>query len=121
MLGFAGAFRKSEVDALNVEDLDFCDEGVRVTIRRSKTDQGDKGQTIGVLRGAGPFFPCGCCVNRRTPLASSTELCSGLRPASGSAADSAAGHCGFHVQYRRLGDHESAPKKTSPRSEIAGW
>jgi hypothetical protein len=29
MLGFAGAFRKSEVVALNVEDPEFCDEGVR--------------------------------------------------------------------------------------------
>jgi site-specific recombinase XerC len=57
MLGFAGAFRKSEVVALNVEDLEFCDEGVRVTIRRSKTDQEAKGQTIAVLRGAGPFCP----------------------------------------------------------------
>jgi site-specific recombinase XerD len=52
MLGFAGAFRKSEVVALNVEDLEFCDEGVRVTIRRSKTDQEARGQTIAVLRGA---------------------------------------------------------------------
>jgi integrase len=57
MLGFAGAFRKSEVVALNVEDLEFCDEGVRVTIRRSKTDQEAKGQIIAVLRGAGPFCP----------------------------------------------------------------
>lgn len=53
MLGFAGAFRKSEVVALNVEDLAFCDEGVRITIRRSKTDQEGQGQTIAILPGAG--------------------------------------------------------------------
>jgi hypothetical protein len=57
MLGFAGAFRKSEVVALNVEDLEFCDEGVRATIRRSKTDQEGKGQTIAILRGTGSFCP----------------------------------------------------------------
>jgi site-specific recombinase XerC len=57
MLGFAGAFRKSEFVALDVKDLEFVDEGVRVTIRRSKTDQEAKGQTIAVLRGAGPFCP----------------------------------------------------------------
>jgi hypothetical protein len=57
MPGFAGAFRKSELVALNVEDLKFCDEGVRITIRRSKTDQEAKGQTIAVLRGTGPFCP----------------------------------------------------------------
>jgi hypothetical protein len=32
-------------------------EGVRVTIHRRKTDQEAKGQTIVVLRGAGPFCP----------------------------------------------------------------
>jgi hypothetical protein len=54
MLGFAGAFRKSEGVALNVEDLEFVDEGVRVAIRRSKTDQGSKGQTRGACSRAAP-------------------------------------------------------------------
>jgi site-specific recombinase XerC len=57
MLGFGGALRKSEVVALNVEDLEFVEEGMRVTISRSKTDQEGKGQTIAVLRGSGPFCP----------------------------------------------------------------
>jgi integrase len=57
MLAFAGAFRRSEVVALNVEDLEFCDDGVRITIRRSKTDQEGQGATIVVLRGVGPFCP----------------------------------------------------------------
>ena len=39
LLGFAGAFRRSELVALNVEDFEFCDDGIRVTIRKSKTDQ----------------------------------------------------------------------------------
>ena len=39
LLGFAGAFRRSELVALDVADLQFCDGGLRVTIRRSKTDQ----------------------------------------------------------------------------------
>ena len=43
--------------ALNVEDLESCDEGVRITIRRLKTDQEGKGQTIAVLRGASAFCP----------------------------------------------------------------
>jgi hypothetical protein len=45
------------VVALNVEDLEVCDEGVRIMIRRSKTDQEGKGHTIAILRGAGPFCP----------------------------------------------------------------
>jgi hypothetical protein len=42
MLGFVGAFRKSEAVALNAEDLEFCHEGMRITIWRS---QEGKGQT----------------------------------------------------------------------------
>jgi site-specific recombinase XerD len=53
MLGVASAFRKSEVVAVNVEDLEFCDEGVRANIRRSKTDQEGKGQTRGTAPASG--------------------------------------------------------------------
>lgn len=36
LLGFAGAFRRSELVALDVADLQFCDGGLRVVIRKSK-------------------------------------------------------------------------------------
>ncbi len=38
-LGFAGAFRRSELVALDVADLSEDPDGLRVTVRRSKTDQ----------------------------------------------------------------------------------
>jgi len=38
LLGFAGAFRRSELVALNVDDLEETAEGMLVTLRRSKTD-----------------------------------------------------------------------------------
>jgi integrase len=47
LLGFAGALRRSELVALDVADLESDAEGVRVIIRRSKTDQ----------EGAGDFVP----------------------------------------------------------------
>lgn len=50
-LGFAGAFRRSELVALQVEDLAEGPDGFRVTIRRSKTDQEGAGQEIAVIRG----------------------------------------------------------------------
>jgi site-specific recombinase XerD len=50
-LGFAGAFRRSELVALQVEDLTEAPEGYRVLIRRSKTDQTGSGQTIAIPRG----------------------------------------------------------------------
>lgn len=39
LLGFAGAFRRSELCALDCRDLAWSKEGVVVTVRRSKTDQ----------------------------------------------------------------------------------
>lgn len=42
-LGFAGAFRRSELVALDVEDLREDPEGLRVLVRRSKTDQEGRG------------------------------------------------------------------------------
>jgi site-specific recombinase XerD len=51
LLGFAGAFRRSELVALDLGDIEETDEGIRVTIRRSKTDQEAHGQTIAIVRG----------------------------------------------------------------------
>jgi site-specific recombinase XerD len=50
-LGFAGAFRRSELVALDVTDLTETDDGFKVLIRRSKTDQTRVGQEIAIPRG----------------------------------------------------------------------
>lgn len=50
-LGFAGAFRRSELVALRVEDLDESAAGMHVFVRRSKTDQAGAGAKVPVLRG----------------------------------------------------------------------
>jgi integrase len=52
LFGFAGAFRRSELVALNIADLEFCDGGLRVTIQKSKTDQEGLGATIAITRGS---------------------------------------------------------------------
>ena len=51
LLGFAGAFRRSELVALNVEDLEETAEGMLVTLRRSKTDQEGLGRRVAIPRG----------------------------------------------------------------------
>jgi site-specific recombinase XerD len=51
LVGFAGAFRRSELVALDIRDLDFSAEGLKVLIRRSKTDQEGEGQRIGIAHG----------------------------------------------------------------------
>ncbi|WEJ31975.1 site-specific integrase [Devosia sp. SD17-2] len=51
LLGFAGAFRRSEIASLMVEDLAFGENGVDVTIRKSKTDQEGRGQAVAIPHG----------------------------------------------------------------------
>ena len=52
LLGFAGAFRRSELVALDIADLQFCEGGLRIIIRKSKTDQEGQGATIAIARGS---------------------------------------------------------------------
>jgi site-specific recombinase XerD len=52
LLGFGGAFRRSELVALDVGDLVENADGFVVTIRRSKTDQEGQGATVAVVRGS---------------------------------------------------------------------
>jgi site-specific recombinase XerD len=51
LLGFAGAFRRSELVALDVADIEETQTGLLVTIRRSKTDQEAMGRTIAITCG----------------------------------------------------------------------
>nr|WP_247682230.1 site-specific integrase [Burkholderia sp. Tr-862] len=48
LTGFAAALRRSELVALDVRDLAFVDQGMVLTLRRSKTDQAGVGRKIGV-------------------------------------------------------------------------
>ncbi|WP_420105120.1 site-specific integrase [Herbaspirillum huttiense] len=50
LLGFAAALRRSEIVALESSDLADVPEGLRLTIRRSKTDQDAAGDIIGIVR-----------------------------------------------------------------------
>ena len=54
LLGFAGAFRRSEVVGLDVADLAFGHDGLTVSLRRSKTDQAGEGRKIGIPYGSNP-------------------------------------------------------------------
>jgi site-specific recombinase XerD len=52
LLGFAGAFRRSELVALDCADIEESDTGLKITIRHSKTDQEGEGATIAIVRGS---------------------------------------------------------------------
>ena len=51
LVGFATAMRRSELVALDVEDLEFIPKGALITVRRSKTDQEAKGRKIAAPHG----------------------------------------------------------------------
>ncbi len=51
LLGFVGGMRRSEIVALDLEDVTFEPEGAIVTIRKSKRDQEGKGRRVAVPRG----------------------------------------------------------------------
>ncbi len=46
LIGFAGAFRRSELVALRYEDMTHYDNGLELLLRRSKTDQEAAGRTV---------------------------------------------------------------------------
>jgi len=51
LIGFSGGFRRNEIVSLDYEDLDFVTEGLKINLRRSKTDQFGEG-----LKKALPYF-----------------------------------------------------------------
>jgi integrase len=54
LLGFAGAFRRSELVSLNAEDVTFTGDGLVILLRRSKTDQEGEGRKVGIPYGSHP-------------------------------------------------------------------
>ena len=51
LIGFAGGFRRSELVSVSYEDVEFVSEGVKIFVKRSKTDQSGEGMTKGI-----PYF-----------------------------------------------------------------
>lgn len=59
LMGFAGAFRRSELAALRREDVEERPDGLLVTIPESKTDQEGTGQQVAIRRVGGEYCPAG--------------------------------------------------------------
>jgi integrase len=57
LVGFAGAFRRSELVAINCTDLEWAPEGLIVTLPRSKTDQEGQGRLVAIPRGSPDLSP----------------------------------------------------------------
>jgi len=57
LVGFAGAFRRSELVAINVTDIEHVPEGIIINLRRSKTDQEGKGRKVAIPFAKGAVCP----------------------------------------------------------------
>ena len=51
LIGFSGGFRRNEIVSLDYDDLDFVKEGLKIILKRSKTDQFGEGLVKGL-----PYF-----------------------------------------------------------------
>ena len=51
LIGFGGGFRRNEIVSLDYDDIDFVQEGLKIHLKRSKTDQFGEGALKGV-----PYF-----------------------------------------------------------------
>ena len=51
LIGFSGGFRRSELVNIDLEDLEFTKEGVKIFLKRSKTDQSGEGMIKAI-----PYF-----------------------------------------------------------------
>ena len=57
LVGFAGAFRRSELVALSVEDIQFVKQGLVVHLNASKTDQERAGRKVAIPHARGDVCP----------------------------------------------------------------
>ena len=51
LIGFSGGFRRSEIISIDYQDLEFVEEGLKIMVKRSKTDQYGEGHLKGI-----PYF-----------------------------------------------------------------
>ena len=51
LIGFSGGFRRNEIVSLDFDDLEFVEEGLKINLKRSKTDQFGEGSLKGL-----PYF-----------------------------------------------------------------
>ena len=75
LVGFAGAFRRSELVELCVEDIEFRTEGMLIELQKSKTDQAGMGRNIPIHSSTSEFL---CPVRNLKNWIAKTGIQSGL-------------------------------------------
>jgi integrase len=57
LVGFYGAFRRSELIAVDCKSIAWSNQGIVITIRKSKTDQERKGREVAIPQSGGSICP----------------------------------------------------------------
>lgn len=73
LVGFAGAFRRSELVSIQVDDIQFVKDGIVIHLRRGKTDQAGKGRDVAIPYMRGKHCP----VNATKAWLAKCEIASG--------------------------------------------
>jgi integrase len=63
LIGFASAFRRSELTGINFDWIKWSERGFEIALPRSKTDQEGAGRTVAIPRVGGPICPVGALEN----------------------------------------------------------
>jgi integrase len=74
LVGFNGAFRRSELVGLDVADLEYVKEGLKVHLGRTKTDQEGIGRVVAIPPGSSPSV---CPVHALQAWLETTEITNG--------------------------------------------
>jgi integrase len=123
LIGFAGAFRRSELVALDVGDVEVTRDGLVVTVRRSKTDQEGQGRKVGIPYGSNPAT---CPVRALQDWLEASEITAGplFRPVDkgGKVLDRRASHRAVARLVKRLARAAGLdPRRFSGHSLRAGF
>jgi integrase len=58
LIAWCGAFRRSELVAIEVQHINWCSDGLEILLPRSKTDQAGEGRTVFIPKAHGALCPC---------------------------------------------------------------
>lgn len=75
LVGFAGAFRRSELAGVCLEHIEETSEGIKILLPKSKTDQEGEGRYVGIRRGENPST---CPVRALNAWIEAAEIRSGV-------------------------------------------
>ena len=123
LLGFAGAFRRSELVGIHLEHMDWREEGLVVTLPRSKTDQEGQGRQVAVLAAADPIL---CPLSATKAWMKGMEITEGplfrgFYPRGGIRDDALTTRSVANIVKRRLEEIGLDPKLYSGHSLRAGF